>query len=318
MNKKAFSVLAIVIVLSLVLTACGGGAAQQQTQKKISVSGAFALYPLMVQWAEKYQAANPNVLIDVSAGGAGKGMSDALAGAVDIGMVSREIAQEETDQGAYGIAVTKDAVFGTVSASNPYLADILKQGLSQKILSGIFLTGEITTWGQALGKPEITDEIHVFTRSDACGAGEMWVKYMGGKKQEELKGIGVNADPGVLEAVIKDPLGIGYNNLNYAFDLKSGKPVNGAGVVPLDINDNGTVDPDEVLDTQAQAVEAISTGRYPSPPARPLYLVTKGKPTGAVAELLSWILNDGQKYVAEAGYIALTPDQLAASKDRLK
>jgi phosphate transport system substrate-binding protein len=318
MNKKVFSILAVVIVLSLVLAACGGGAAQQQTQKKISVSGAFALYPLMVQWAEKYQAANPNVLIDVSAGGAGKGMSDALAGAVDIGMVSREIAQEETDQGAYGIAVTKDAVFGTVSASNPYLADILKQGMSQKILSGIFLTGEITTWGQALGKPEITDEIHVFTRSDACGAGEMWVKYMGGKKQEELKGIGVNADPGVLEAVIKDPLGIGYNNLNYAFDLKSGKPVNGAGVVPLDINDNGTVDPDEVLDTQAQAVEAISTGRYPSPPARPLYLVTKGKPTGAVADLLSWILNDGQKYVAEAGYIALTPDQLAASKDKLK
>jgi phosphate transport system substrate-binding protein len=318
MNKKAFSVLAVVIVLSLVLTACGGGEAQQQTQKKISVSGAFALYPLMVQWAEKYQTANPNVLIDVSAGGAGKGMSDALAGAVDIGMVSREIAQEETDQGAYGIAVTKDAVFGTVSASNPYLADILKQGLSQKILSGIFLTGEITTWGQALGKPEITDEIHVFTRSDACGAGEMWVKYMGGKKQEELKGIGVNADPGVLEAVIKDRLGIGYNNLNYAFDLKSGKPVNGAGVVPLDINDNGTVDPDEVLDTQAQAVEAITTGRYPSPPARPLYLVTKGKPTATVAEFIQWILNDGQKYVAEAGYIALTPDQLAASKDKLK
>jgi phosphate transport system substrate-binding protein len=317
MNKKVFEVLAIVMVLSIILTACGG-AAQQQPQKKISVSGAFALYPLMVQWAEVYQKANPNVLIDVSAGGAGKGMSDALAGAVDIGMVSREIAQEETDQGAYGIAVTKDAVFGTISANNPYLADILKQGLSQKILSGIFLTGEITTWGQALGKPEITDEIHVFTRSDACGAGEMWVKYMGGKKQEELKGIGVNADPGVLEAVIKDPLGIGYNNLNYAFDLKSGKPVNGAGVVPLDINDNGTVDPDEVLDTQAQAVEAITTGRYPSPPARPLYLVTKGKPTATVAEFIQWILNDGQKYVAEAGYIALTPDQLAASKDKLK
>jgi phosphate transport system substrate-binding protein len=317
MNKKVFEVLAIVMVLSIILTACGG-AAQQQPQKKISVSGAFALYPLMVQWAEVYQKANPNVLIDVSAGGAGKGMSDALAGAVDIGMVSREIAQEETDQGAYGIAVTKDAVFGTISANNPYLADILKQGLSQKILSGIFLTGEITTWGQALGKPEITDEIHVFTRSDACGAGEMWVKYLGGKKQEELKGIGVNADPGVLEAVIKDPLGIGYNNLNYAFDLKSGKPVNGAGVVPLDINDNGTVDPDEVLDTQAQAVEAITTGRYPSPPARPLYLVTKGKPTATVAEFIQWILNDGQKYVAEAGYIALTPDQLAASKDKLK
>jgi len=208
MKKKTLAVIAVVIVLSLILTACGG-TSQQQTQKKISVSGAFALYPLMVQWAEVYQTANPNVRIDVSAGGAGKGMSDALAGAVDIGMVSREVAQEEVDQGAYGIATTRDAVFGTISASNPYLADILKQGLSQKVLAGIFLTGEITTWGQALGKPEITDEIHVFTRSDACGAAEMWAKYLGGKKQEELKGIGVNADPGVLEAVIKIPSELG-------------------------------------------------------------------------------------------------------------
>jgi ABC-type phosphate transport system substrate-binding protein len=46
--------------------------------------------------------------------------------------------------------------------------------------------------------------------------------------------------------------------------------------------------------------------------------VTKGKPTGAVADLLTWILNDGQKYVADAGYIALTPDQLAASQAKLK
>lgn len=317
MKKKTLAVIAVVIVLSLILTACGG-TSQQQAQKKISVSGAFALYPLMVQWAEVYQSANPNVRIDVSAGGAGKGMSDALAGAVDIGMVSREVAQEEVDQGAYGIATTRDAVFGTISASNPYLADILKQGLSHKVLAGIFLTGEITTWGQALGKPEITDEIHVFTRSDACGAAEMWAKYLGGKKQEELKGIGVNADPGVLEAVIKDPLGIGYNNLNYAFDLKSGKPVNGAAVIPLDINENGQLDLEEVLDTQAQAVDAVSTGRYPSPPARPLYLVTKGKPTGATADFIAWVLNDGQKYIAEAGYITLTPDQLLESKGKLK
>ena len=207
MNKKAFSVLAVVMILSLVLTACGGAAQQQTPKKDLSIRRFCSVSIDGPVGGRISKGCNPNVLIDVSAGGAGKGMSDALAGAVDIGMVSREIAQEETDQGAYGIAVTKDAVFGTVSASNPYLADILKQGLSQKILSGIFLTGEITTWGQALGKPEITDEIHVFTRSDACGAGEMWVKYMGGKKQEELKGIGVNADPGVLEAVIKDPTG---------------------------------------------------------------------------------------------------------------
>ncbi len=317
MKKSPVNILVLVLVISTLLAACGGGS-QVNAQKKIAVSGAFALYPLMVQWADVYQTAHPDVRIDVSAGGAGKGMADALAGAVDIGMVSRDVSPEEKDLGAYDIGVTRDAVFGTISAANPYLAEIQSKGLSQEILAGIFLTGEISTWGQALGNPEITESIHVFTRSDSCGAAEMWVKYLGGKKQEELKGIAVNADPGVLGAVIKDPLGIGYNNLNYAYDINSGLPVNGAAIIPLDVNGNGQVDADEKLDTQPQAVDAVSTGRYPSPPARPLYLVTKGKPTGPTAEFINWILNDGQKYVAEAGYIALSDDQLSTSKDKLK
>lgn len=316
MKQTISKYLIILIVVAMLLSACGG--AQNKEQQKIAVSGAFALYPLMVQWAEVYQQAYPDVRIDVSAGGAGKGMADVLAGAVDIGMVSRDISPEETNLGAFGIAVTRDAVFGTLNAANPYLAEIQKTGMTREILAGIFLTGEITTWGQVIGNPDITDEIHVYTRSDACGAAEMWVKYVGGKNQEELKGIGVNADPGVLDAVIKDPLGIGYNNLNYAYDLKSGKPVVGAAVIPLDINENGSVDPEEIVDTQAQAVDAVSSGRYPSPPARPLFLVTKGAPAGATRDFILWILGDGQEYVAEAGYILLAKDQLAEAQGKLK
>lgn len=301
------------------LAGCAG--AQQSNNKEqqtIAVSGAFALYPLMVQWADQYQQLYPDVRIDVSAGGAGKGMADAIAGAVDIGMVSREISPEEVDLGAYGIAVTRDAVFGTISDKNPYLADLMQTGITKEILAGIFLTGEITTWGQVLGKPEITEEIHVYTRSDACGAAEMWVKYVGGKNQEELLGIGVNADPGVLEAVIKDPLGIGYNNLNYAYDTKTGLPVAGAAVLPLDVNENGEVDSEEVLSNKDDAVAAVAENRYPSPPARPLYLVTKGKPSGAVMDFISWILADGQSFVNEAGYVELTAEQLKSSQDLLK
>ncbi len=45
---------------------------------------------------------NPGVTFDISAGGAGKGMTDVLSSAVDIGMVSREIRPEEQEQGAFG------------------------------------------------------------------------------------------------------------------------------------------------------------------------------------------------------------------------
>ena len=275
----------------------------------VTISGAFALYPMMTRWAEEYQKIHPEVRFDISAGGAGKGMADALAGAVDIGMVSRDITSDEEAKGAFWVAVTKDAVFVTINQDNPVKDDLLKIGVTQETLQKIFVTSEIKTWGEVVNKPEITDEIHVYTRSDACGAAEAFAKYLG-KKQEDLLGIGVYGDPGVSDAVAKDLYSIGFNNLNYAYDTSSGKPVNGILVLPIDVNGNQTIDPEEQLDNKEQAVQAVALNHYPSPPARMENLVTKGKPTGIVAQYIQWILSDGQKYVGEAGYVQLPQDLL--------
>ena len=275
----------------------------------ITVSGAWALYPMMVRWSVQFQKLHPGVRFDISAGGAGKGMADALADVVDIGMVSRGVYAEEIEKGAFSVAVTRDAVFLAVNQKNPVWEDLHQKGVSREALIGIYITGEITNWGQVVGRPEVTDSIHIFTRSDACGAAATWAAYLG-KQQEDLLGVGVYGDPGVIEAVIKDPLGIGFNNLNYAFDFQTGQPVTGASVVPLDVNGNGKADPDEVYDIKEQAVNAVATGRYPSPPARDLNLVTRGKPTGLVSTFIRWVLTDGQEYVDEVGYVPLTEEKL--------
>jgi len=325
----------IVVVLALVLSACGGAAAptaqsaaqtqpvgqlkpavQDDLKGTITISGAFALYPMMQRWAEEFQKIHPNVQFDISAGGAGKGMTDTLAGAVDIGMISRSITPEEEAKGAFWVAVTKDAVLPIVNAKNPVLQDILAKGLTKEIFEKIYITGEITNWGQAVGRPEVTDTINVYTRSDAAGAPDIWAKYLG-KKQEDLKGLGVFGDPGLLDAVIKDPMGIGFNNLGYAYDNASGLPVNGAVIAPIDANENGKADPEEVLDTKPKADEAVKTGTYPSPPARLENLATKGKPSPLVLAFIKWILNEGQQFVGEAGYVELTPDQLKDSIQKL-
>lgn len=295
-------------LLSLVPLACQAQAGTNQ-QGTITVSGAFALYPLVVRWGEEYQKLHPGVRIDVSAGGAGKGMADVLSGAVDIAMVSRAVAPEEEAKGAVWFAVAKDAVLPVANAQNPVLADLLARGLKQETWQAIYITGEVTTWGQVVDRPDVRDEIHLYTRSDAAGAPETWAAYLG-KKQEDLRGIGIYGDPGILDAVVKDPLGLGYNNLNYAFDAQTGKPVAGAAVVPLDVNGNGQADPDELLDTKAKALEMVATGRYPSPPARDLYLVTKGQPQTLVAAFLRWALTDGQKYLDEVGYVQLPKEML--------
>ncbi|HNX56509.1 MAG TPA: substrate-binding domain-containing protein, partial [Prolixibacteraceae bacterium] len=223
----------------------------------ISISGAFALYPLTVKWAEEFKKLHPGVKFDISAGGAGKGMTDALAKMVDIGLVSREVSPDETKKGAFAVAVTKDAVVPTASASNPNLKDILANGLDRDAAVNVFITGKAKTWGQALGTKSAVP-VRVYTRSDACGAGETWAKYLG-KKQEDLLGVGVFGDPGLAQAVTKDPQGIAYNNIGYAYDGKTKKPNPGVVVVPLDVNNNGKIDPEESFyETQDKLVKAIA------------------------------------------------------------
>ncbi len=322
MRKRIWFFILPILLLAL-LAGCGqnsggGSVSGGDLSGTITISGAFALYPMMVRWGEEFEKLYPNVKFDTSAGGAGKGMSDALAGAVDIGMVSRKIDPTEEAKGAFWVSVTKDAVFLTVNEKNPVLEDIRKKGFTKETLIGIYITGKITTWGQAVGRPEVTDPIHIFTRSDACGAADAWAAYLGNKKQENLKGIGVFGDPGELDAVVKDPLGIGYNNLNYAYDAATGKPVKGGYVSALDANGNGQADLEEVNETKEQAIKAIATGKYPAPPARDLNLVTKGKPNGLTKAFIQWILTDGQKFINEVGYIPLPADQLKATAGKLE
>jgi len=285
--------------------------AVRELEGTIRVSGAFALYPMMLKWGEEYQKLHPKVKFDTSAGGAGKGMTDALGGLVDIGMVSRKVTTSEEEKGAYWIAVTKDAVVPTVNKNNPVLAQLKTNGLKRETYEKIFINETIKTWGQAIGTGA-TDKINVYTRSDSCGAAETWAAYLGKYKQEDLKNVGVNGDPGLAEAVRQDKLGIGYNNINFAYDAITKKPVEGIEIIPLDLNGNGKIDHEEnFYGTLDEIVDAIGNDKFPSPPARDLNLVTKGQPTGIVQDFIKWTLTDGQRYIPEAGYIILPKEKIS-------
>src|SRR5659263_645 len=279
--------------------------AVKEPEGTIRISGAFALYPMMLKWGEEYKKLHPKVNFDVQAGGAGKGMTDTLGGLVDIGMVSRKIVPAEEEKGAYWISITKDAVVPTVNKNNPAIAQLKANGLKREFFEKIFINENIKTWGQATGTG-VTDKINVYTRSDSAGAAESWALYLGKYKQENLKGVGVNGDSGLAEAIKQDTLGIGFNNIGFAYDANTKKPVDGLEIIPLDINGNGKIDQNESFyGSMDEIVEAIRTNKYPSPPARDLNLVTKGKPTGILSDFIKWTLTDGQKYITEQGYVVL-------------
>ena len=284
---------------------------------QISISGAWALYPLAVRWVEEFQKENPAVKIDLQAGGAGKGMADVLSGLVDIGMISREIFPEEIEKGALPLAVARDAVVATLNTRNPILKLIQARGLNREIFRAIWIEGRIKFWEEIYGQPGKTP-IHLYTRSDACGAAETWAAFLGGH-QEDLKGIAIYGDPGLAEAVRQDPTGLGFNNLNFAYHPETGRPHPGLAIGPLDLDGNGQLTPEENFYGQRDELTlAISRGLYPSPPARKLYLVVK-KPVQQtlVRDFLLWVLDQGQQYAAEAGYLALDQNMAQTEKQKL-
>ena len=333
MDRKIIGVLVILVALSSVesyyATLQNVNSARipefalnaQQTstsQTSILVDGAFALYPLMVTWAQQYESANPNVNIQVSAGGAGKGMSDVLAGQVDIGMVSRAASQVEVNAGAYPIRVARAGAVLIVNSQNPVLASLLTQGLSKPVLQEIFIYGNVTNWGQAVNDPlSPVNKIDVYTRSDSSGLADTWAKFLG-KTQDDLQGVGVYGDPGMLQAVQSDPIGIGYANLAFAYDNSTGKQVDGITVIPIDYNNNGRITGSENFYGNLTSIDnAIATGAFPTPPAMDLFLVTKGPPTGATLAFIIWILTDGQQYIPKVGLVTLASSAISQELSQL-
>ncbi|MHB1457162.1 MAG: PstS family phosphate ABC transporter substrate-binding protein [Armatimonadota bacterium] len=281
---------------------------------RLSLSGAWAIYPLAVKWGAAFEKLHPNVKLDISAGGAGKGMADALSGAVDIGMVSREVDKAEKAKGALPIFIAKDGVFAVISEGNPARDEILSKGIKKETFVGIYINSTVETWKQAAGGPSAP--IHVYTRSDACGAASAWASTLGKYKQDNLKGIGVYGDPGLLAAVRRDKLGLGYNNLGYVFT--GNRLIKGIDIVPIDANKNGKVDANERIDTRNTAYQEIASGRYPG--ARREFFVTKGKPNKITRLFIEFALSDaGTRILDEVGgYVPLSKAERSEQIEKIR
>ncbi|MDD5671874.1 MAG: substrate-binding domain-containing protein [Candidatus Omnitrophica bacterium] len=295
--KKTLFVLILICACLGTLMNTAAAETEKELEGTLTLSGAWAIYPTAVEWAATFQKSHPKVKVDVSAGGAGKGAADAIAGLVDIGMVSREPDPSEIEKGITPVYVLHDAVFPVISQKNPAGEKIRAQGIKKEFLTGMYITETVTKWDHLYGD-SIGKSVHVYTRSDSCGAAASWAAYFG-KKQEDLKGIGVYGDPGLLEAARRDPLGIGYTNFSYVF-TRDGKIVEGVAIAPIDANQNGVADPDEVYATRGQAVQAIEAGKYPV--TRKNYFFVKGKPKGLALAFIQFTLSEeGSRIVNDVG-----------------
>lgn len=303
------------LLLSIIWSSCAPKIKEKYDEKtgyegNISISGAFALYPIVVLWSEDFKKINPNVRFNISAGGAGKGIADVLTNMTDIGLVSRDLHPQELTKGALPIFVAKDAVLGTFNVNHPNASLLKERGLTQEELENIFVHTKYKSWNN-IDSRFTSEAIGVYVRSDAAGAAETWAKFFK-RSQEDLKGIGIFGDPGLAQAIKDSPTAIGFNNINYVYDLKSKKTTANIEVIPIDINKNGKIDAEENFYTDIETLtEAVALGKYPSPPSRELLFVIKNNNNSKlVKEFIRFVLDKNQqRYLLENGYVPLTAEQ---------
>ncbi len=119
--------------------------------EKITVKGSDTMVILAQRWAEKYMAAHPDVVIQVTGGGTGTGISALINGTTDICNASRPMKDSERlkIQEKYGsrgveIRAALDGVAVYVNERNPVKDLTLDQ------LKDIY-TGKITNWKEVGG-----------------------------------------------------------------------------------------------------------------------------------------------------------------------
>jgi phosphate transport system substrate-binding protein len=265
----------------LALGGCGGGRPAPvagDTPVLLRIVGSDTMRPLVERWAEAYMRSHPGVAVYAEGGGTGVGMDELIEGQADLAAASRAMSPDEVQRlvaarGFLGIGVLagKDALSVYVHPDNPVT------GLAMEDLRAIF-TGRSRNWSD-FGGPDLP--IEVLARRPTSGTFRLFQDHVlrGEDYAESARTMATTS--AIVDAVAGNRAAIGYGGMAY-----------GTGLTHL------------ALEGVEPTRDHVRDGSYPL--ARYLHLYAAGPLEGEIGRFIDWVLaDDGQRIVAEVGYIPL-------------
>jgi len=286
MKSFALFLMGFGMIVGMVTVAAAGD--QDAT---IRAGGSTTLLPIMAncssEFMEKYQtwdrldAALPKstTTVFVTGGGSGFGVKSLLSGVVDIGMVSRDLKDQEKkllgEHQSY--VVGKDAVAIAVNTRNPLAGR--KKAFTAAELAAIF-SGDIKSY-QELDRSLPAKPVVLLTRDSGAGSTEIFQEKIMGEKKFSPKALQLPSQGALLEKLQTNSNAIAYISSGLALNNKNLKAFALENTAPTDDN--------------------VTKGVYPL--ARPLLMVVKGAPAPEVRHFVNYVLNSCQKIVVAHGYV---------------
>ena len=249
--------------------------------KAITMKGSDTMVILGQRWAEKFMNANPGQIVMVTGGGSGTGIAALINGTTDICQSSRAMKQDEKlklrdrfQTMGIEIPVAKDGLAVYVHQTN-----VVKE-LTLAQLGDIY-RGTVTNWKQVGGKDAT---IILYGRENSSGTYSFFKDHVLGGRDFSARVQTLPGTSAVVNAVSKDPNGIGYGGAAYA---------------------KGVRDVAMKLDAKSPAILPTAATVHDNSYAlsRELFFYLRKKPDGDTKKFVDWILSpDGQKLAVEVGY----------------
>ena len=282
--KRSFVYRSFALAALCTLALIGVSAAPAFAGKAITVKGSDTMVILGQRWAEKFMNANAGQVIMVTDGGSGTGIAALINGTTDICQSSRAMKQEEKlklrdrfQTMGVEVPVAKDGLSVYAHTSNPV------QSLTLAQLRDVYL-GTVTNWKQLGGKDAT---IILYGREGSSGTYGFFKEHVLGGRDFSARVQTLPGTAAVVNAVSKDPNGIGYGGAAYA-----------KGVRDLGIQQ------DAKSPAVMPSAATVHDGSYPL--SRLLYFYLRKKPEGDTKKFVDWVLSpDGQKLATDVGYFPL-------------
>lgn len=258
------------VALSGLLCLTGGcGKRGKDRHQRIRVVGSTSVFPFAEMLAEEYEKQQPEIQVDVQAGGSTVGIISARDGLCDIGTSSRELREGEKE-GVKVIEIARDGIAVIAHPSNKV------NSLTREQIRDIY-AHRITNWKEVGGDDA---PIAFVTREEGSGTRGAFTEIVMKGARINPRGLVQDSNGSVREAVANSPHAIGYVSLALVNEKVRAIAVDGVSPTP----------------------ENLAAGRYSV--VRPFLFVVKGEPQGQAKRFIDFVLGEqGQEVLSSEGLL---------------
>jgi ABC-type phosphate transport system substrate-binding protein len=269
----------------------------------ITITGVRFTYPLVQKWIDEYTQINPEVQIIIES----RGSHDPAK--YDILVEAYEPDEEARNSRKY-LYVARYAILPVANSQSAFSRTYSVKGLNRELIRQLFFYDILSDKKETVKEPYT-----IYTRLQKAGSPITFSSYFG-YQQKDIQGKSIaGADEHLLKAVLRDSTALTYLPLNFLYDLKTGKPISGITILPVDLNGNGKLNEDEKIFDQLSTVFERLEGNDPRKiqniPTGHIHLsVDSNNANAVVYSFLHWVLTNGAKELHAFGFFKPDPSRV--------